>query len=147
MPSSRPMQPSDTKQRLDLGRLLRMQAMVTRAAQVEATYQAGQALVRAYLSPRDEMLKILEPDALAELRAECQRLFPDIEDPGGFSTTLPRVTSARLAAAAHEAQLKLRTLQGWIQGLIDELTFEQRLRVEAEAKAAQASRPPLGFHE
>jgi len=112
VPSSRPMQPSDTKQRLDLGRLLRMQAMVTRAAQVEATYQAGQALVRAYLSPRDEMLKILEPDALAELRAECQRLFPDIEDPGGFSTTLPRVTSARLAAAAHEAATQAQNASG-----------------------------------
>jgi hypothetical protein len=79
------MQPSNTTQNLDLGRLLRMQAMVTQAAQVEATYQAGGALARAYLSLREEMLRILEPDALADLREECLRLFPVIDEPPDYS--------------------------------------------------------------
>jgi hypothetical protein len=124
-----------------------MQAMVTQAAQVEATYQAGGALVRAYLSLRAEMRRILAPDALAELREEFERLFPLLEEPPPFSPgALPQTTAARLAEGAHEAQLGLRRLQGWIQGLIDELTLEERLRFEAEARVAQASHPQTGFH-
>jgi hypothetical protein len=141
------MEQSAATQALDLGRLLRMQAMVTQAAQVEATYQAGGALARAYLSLREEMLRVLEPDALVELRKECERLFPVIEEPPDYSHTLPRSTAAKLSTAANEAQLGLRKLQGWIQGLIDELTYEDRLRVEAEVRAAQASKPPMGFRQ
>ena len=141
------MQPSKTTQSLDLGRLLRMRAMVTAAAQTEATYQAGIALVKAYLNLRGEMLKILEPETLGQLREECARLFPHMEFPPPYSPTLPLDTSAKLADAAHQAQTNLRILQGWIQGLIDELTLEQKLRFEAEAKIAQASRPPTGFQQ
>lgn len=122
-----------------------LQAMVTAAAQTEATNQAGAALTLAYLRLRAEMLKILEPEALAELRVECERLFPHLEIPPPYSPAPSATTSAKLSAAAHEAQINLRRLQGWIQGLIDELTLQERLRLEAEAKAAQASRPQSGF--
>ena len=130
---------------LDLGKLLRMRAMVTQAAQVEATYHAGGALVRAYHGLRAEMFLILEPEALADLRAEFQRLFPSLGEPPMFSPALAVATQARLAEAASEAQLSMRKLQGWIQGLIDELTLDQRLRLEAEAKAKEAAMPRTGF--
>jgi hypothetical protein len=139
------MELSEPTGHLDLGRLLRMQAMVTQAAQIEVTYQSGKALARAYLSLRDEMLRILEDESLAGLRAECERLFPVIEDPPPFHPGMLQSTAAELSEAANEAQLGLRKLQGWIQGLIDELTLEQRLRFEAEARAAQGVRPPTGF--
>jgi hypothetical protein len=41
----------------------------------------------------------------------------------------------------------LRKLQGWIQGLIDELTLSERLRLDAEAKAALANKPATGFQQ
>ena len=135
---------SDATQGLALGRLLRMRAMVMEAAQIEATFHAGGALVRAYLGLRDEMLRILEPEALAELREEFERLFPVVREPRSISRSMPNLTRAQQAEAASEAQLSLRKLQGWIQGLIDELTFEERLRLEAEARVAQANRP-MGF--
>src|SRR5262245_4048774 len=123
-----------------------MQAMVTQAAQVEATSEAGGALTRAYLRLRGEMLRILASDGLEGLREEFTALFPTIEEPPDHRQQLPKSTSAQLsAAAAYEAQMGLRKLQGWIEGLIHELTYKDRLRVEAEVRAAQAGKPRTGF--
>ena len=139
MPFSMAMSTSANTQSLDLGRLLRMQAMVREAAQVEATYQAGGALTRAYLSLRSEMLLILEAPELAGLRSECERLFPLIEDPPRYAPALADETSARLAEAASEALIGLRRLQGWIQGLIDELTFHEATSHGSPAAGSTAS--------
>jgi hypothetical protein len=124
-------------QNLDLGKLLRMQAMVT-AAQVTATASAGQALVRAYMGLVAEMNLVLQGDGLEELREEFARLFTPIEE--------PHVMNERLnAVGAASALVKLRQLGGWIQGLIDERTFEQRLRIEAEEKAKLAEQARTEF--
>lgn len=80
MPFFKAMPTSDTTHSLDIGRLLRMQAMVTQAAEVEATRDASRALVHAYLSLRAEMLGITQSHGLEELQAECERLFPLIEE-------------------------------------------------------------------
>jgi hypothetical protein len=130
---------------LDFGRLLRVQSMVTEAAQTEATYKAAIGLVRAYNGLRDEIFSIVEAAGLQEMRAECLRLFPLLEYPHPFNPNFPIETSAGLEAAASEALLNLRKLGGWIKGLIDEMTFEQRLRIEAEEKAKLEARPPTGF--
>lgn len=137
--------PNTEAPELDLGRLLRMQATVMQAAQGEANYQAGEALTGAYVGLREEMQRVLEDAGLAELRVEFERLFPTLDVPRSYSPALPESTGAKLAAAANEAQLGLRKLHGWIQGLIDEQTLDERLRMEAEEKAKLASRPPTGF--
>ena len=141
------MQPSNTTQSLDLGRLLRVQAMVTESAQTEATYKAGTALVRTFMGLREEILLIMRGDELEPLRGECNRLFPPMGNPPPFDPATGAETTKYLEAAAGEALLNLRKLGGWIQGLINELTLERRLRLEAEAKVAQASRPPTGFQQ
>jgi hypothetical protein len=51
----------------------------------------------------------------------------------------------RLASAAEEAQMRLRLIGGWIQGLINELTLAERMRLEAEASAKFAAKPATGF--
>ena len=131
---------------LDLGKLLRVQAMVNEAAQVEATRDAAGALVRAYLGLRDEVLLSLQSADLKELRDEFDRLFPLLANPPPFNPNFDVVRShTQLAAAAEEAQLSLRRLGGWIQGLINELTLGERLRLEAETKAKLERRPPTGF--
>jgi hypothetical protein len=126
-----------TNDSLDLGRLLRVQAMVTEAAQTQATMNAAVALVRAYMGLRNEVLLITEAEDLKELRDECERLFPVLGEP-------PRVAH-QLDTGAAEALLNLRKLGGWIQGLINELTLEQRMRMEAEERAKLQDRPSTGF--
>jgi hypothetical protein len=130
---------------LDLGKLLRLRATVMKAAQVDATYEVGRALIQTYLRLRGEVMGILGSDDLADLRAECERLFPVYQEPPAVDpTTGDPIPPIAFASIAREAGLLLTTLEGWIQGLIEQLTFEQRMRIEAEAKAAHESRP-LGF--
>jgi hypothetical protein len=129
----------------DLGRLLRVRAMVIGAAQVEATEGAALALVRAYAGLREEMLHVLESEALGPLRDEFERLFTTMEEPEPFHPYRGAVGHAELASAASEAQVNLLKIQGWIQGLVDELTLEQRLRLEAEEKAKLESKFKPGF--
>jgi hypothetical protein len=134
------------KPSLDLGKLLRMQAAVMKAAQMEATYEAGQALVHAYMGLRAEMLALLLDNQLPDLGAECERLFQPMDEPANFNPVFdPERSRWALASAAKEAQTKLGMLSGWIQGLIDELTLEEKIVAEAEAKARLAVKPPLGF--
>src|SRR5579859_2078572 len=131
---------------LSLGRLLRMQAMVTQAAQVEAGRDSAAALVHAYSALRTEMLDVLDRDSLAELRGEFDRLFPEMEEPPPFNPNFDPVSShAKLAAAASQAQMGLRRLQGWIQGLIDEMTLSERMKLEAEARVKLENKPKPGF--
>jgi hypothetical protein len=130
---------------LDLGRLLRIHAMVMEAAQVEPTYQAGEALAGAYIGLREEMQRVVEDAGLANLRVEFDRLFPTVDAPPSYSPALPESTGAKLAVAANEAQLGLAKLHGWIQGLIDEQTLDERMRMDAEEKAKLEGRPPTGF--
>jgi len=120
----------------DLGRLLRVRAMVT-AAQVEATDKAGLALVRAYTGLVAEMNLVLS-EGTEELREEFARIFTPIQEPAPLNARM-------MAVQATEAFVKLRQIGGWIQGLIDELTLDERLRLEAEAKVKAENQPPTGF--
>ncbi len=130
---------------LDLGKLLRMQEMVTRAAQTEAVRDSAAALVHAYSGLRGEMLGVLAPDELRELREEFERLFQPLEEPEPFNLRFGESSHVRLASAAEEAQMLLRMVGGWVQGLINELTLEQKIRLEAEAKARLESKLSTGF--
>jgi hypothetical protein len=130
---------------VNIGRLLRVQAMVTEVAQTEATYKAAGALVRAYLSLRAEVILIMAAEELSDLRGEAMRLFPEIGEPAPFTSAGQPQSHEVLETAATEALSRLRQLGGWIQGLINELTLDQRLRLEAEAKAKLEAHPGTGF--
>jgi LmbE family N-acetylglucosaminyl deacetylase len=133
----------------NLGKLFRMHGMVSRAALMETASQAGGALARAYLGLRDEMLLSLDTEELTPLREEFERLFPvmEVPEPHDPHWDVQR-SGTRLMEAAMEAQLHLRRLEGWIQGLIDEMTLEQRLRLrmdaEEKAKAERKLKPGFG---
>lgn len=123
----------------NIGRLLRVQAMTARSAQVEATNAAATALVRAYNSLRAELLMIFDGDDLADFRAEIDRLFTEKEVPQP-SGLIAWAHDQIIAEAAIDAQVGLGLLQGWIQGLIDEATLDRRLRFEAEARVREETR-------
>lgn len=115
------------------------------AAQIEATHESVGALVKAYSSLRDEMLLLLKDAGLNDLCEEFARLFPVILMPAQEVIAAWPNTFLEAAARATEAQLGLRKMGGWIQGLIDEQTLEMRLRLEAEEKAKRESKPATGF--
>ena len=129
---------------LNLGKLLRVRNMVIASAQVEATHNAQLALYRAYQGLRTEMLVVLSGSEVSDLRDEFERLFPDLEEPREVVATMHH-TVTRAQEGAIEAQAGLRKMEGWIQGLIDEQTLEQRLRMDAEEKAKFESKRPTGF--
>src|SRR5688572_18650300 len=100
--------------------------MVNAAAQTEVARDSAAALVRAYMGLRGELLTSLESDETRELREEFERLFVPLEEPEPFETGHgERDRAARLAAAAADGRTRLGQLGGWIQGLIDELTFQE----------------------
>jgi len=130
---------------LDLGKLLRVDEMVTQAAQVEAVRDSAGALVHAYTGLRAEILTLLEDKPLRELREEFERLFQPLDEPARFSPALPLESQVRLASAAEEALMRIRLVGGWVKGLIRELTLAETMRLEAEAKARLAAKPQTGF--
>jgi hypothetical protein len=129
----------------DLGKLLRLDEMVTQAVQTEAVRDSAAALVHAYMALRAEMLTLLGSGAQEELRKEFERVFQPLDDPPKFSPVLAVESQVSLATAAEEALMRLRLVGGWIKGLIREATFEETMRAEAEAKARLAAKPPTGF--
>ena len=132
---------------LDLGKLLRLRGMVTAAALTEAAQHSAAALVRAYNGLVDELNAALAGNEAQDLRDEFRRLFPHIQDPGVYDPIAYEAASrrAKLESAAAEARTRLSQLGGWIQGLVDELTFDQRLQLQAEADARERAKPQVGF--
>jgi hypothetical protein len=125
---------------LDIGRLLRVRGMVSNATQAEANHLTGAALTRAYMGLRGELLLGLS----GALREEFERLFEPLEIPREFNPYAGD-NPAVFTQHATEALLSLRRLEGWIQGLIDQATLEQRMRIEAEEKAKWEAKQPPGF--
>jgi hypothetical protein len=130
---------------LGVGKLLRLQGMVTAAASTEAARDSAAALVHAYNGLQDELRASLESDETMDLAEEFDRLFPPLAEPGEFSPVLAVESHARLAAAAEEGRTRLVQMGGWIQGLIEEITLQERMRLEAEAKAREQAKPRTGF--
>ena len=88
---------------------------------------------------------MLKTAGLDELHSEAFRLFQPLESPAPFRQQWAVVDQVRLASTAEEALIRLRLLGGWIKGLIRELTLEQTMRLEAEAKARVAAKPLNGI--
>jgi hypothetical protein len=124
-----------TPPKLDLGKLLRLEEMVTQASLTQATIYSSEALVRAYETLRTEILDYLKGTEAQELHEEFERLFQPI---GGAD-------ELGYQEAAEEGLLRLRLIGGWIKGLIRKLTLTEQMRLDAEAKARFESKPPTGF--
>ncbi len=130
---------------LDLGKLLRLDEMVTQAAQTEAVRDSAAALVHAYAGLRHEVIEMLKAAGLTDLHNEAFALFRPLESPAPFSSMRGAEDHMRLASVAEEALMNIRLIGGWVKGLIRELTLEETMRLEAEAKARFAAKPPTGF--
>lgn len=124
----------------DLGQLLRLQGMIESAAtSVEPEGSSAPALTQAYARLRVQVRNLIgESDPSL---AEFDGAFPEIEvvelqilrDPADTM-----LHTMQHKPHATRAQVLLAQLAGWVSGLINDLTFEQRLRIDAEARAKQS---------
>lgn len=113
--------------------------MAEAAAATTVTRDAAHALHESYRRLRDQVSGLLAADEarLAEFTAAFPELSPNLPQAsaaGGGPHAAMVVASTRTAMAEHAALL-LRQLGGWLEGLVQEATFEQRMRLEAEATA------------
>jgi hypothetical protein len=109
----------------DVGRLIRLRSTIR--ATVEAaerhTGKSGALLVGAYQAARAELKDVAGED----LAGELDRVIPDHEF-GGKEAFQDRFDFGI-------AKVMLSRLAGWIDGLIEEAQYAQRLAAEAEAYA------------
>jgi hypothetical protein len=120
---------------MDLGQLLRLKGRVDAAATVtEPDGSAAPALTESYMRLREQILKMLDG---GDLSAEFNESFPEIEIVGSPGRHPRDVALAQMAHTvdARRAQTLLAQLAGWLDGLIQAETYEQRMRIEAEEKA------------
>lgn len=107
---------------------------------VEVDGHAAPALTESYTRLRG-MVRDLVAASDPSL-AEFDAAFPEIQVVAIPTAQSPHsvVTQAmRNHPHATKAQALLGQLAGWVSGVINELTFEQRLRMEAEARVRQGS--------
>lgn len=132
---------------LDLGELLRLRGMIESAASsVEADGNGAPALTESYSRLRGLTRDYVEAYGLNI--DEFDPAFPEVEVVEYPEHEHPRRLAARdrtYAPRAKQAQALLGQLGGWVSGLIEELTLEQRMRLEAEERVKQERRQPPGF--
>src|SRR4051794_3314463 len=121
---------------LDLMRIIRLRGA---SSALRESVQSAQHLDQAEAADRgadaliQSISKPLQDSDEPELVAEFQRLALGAED--------------RAATAPARALTKIAIVDGWLAGLIEGLTFKERMRVEAEAYAAARvkNERPVGF--
>jgi hypothetical protein len=130
----------------DLGQLLRLEEAIKAAAgtDTEPDGASAVALTESYMRLRGQVLKFVKG---SDLEAEFESTFPEIK-----ITERPPSDPFEVQAAiqegkfpARQAQSLLAQLAGWIGGIVREMTLEQQMRLDAEARAKQAAKQPPGF--
>lgn len=125
-----------------LPRLLRLHAMVVR------------------ITPGDDVtLSGPEAEGLAEayirLRDIAHKLAVDLEVDSDFDAELPAHQLPRIGpgprgvlemgVAANKAATLLKSLVGWVEGMVQAVALDQRITVEQLQAAREAARQPVGF--
>jgi hypothetical protein len=108
---------------------------------LEPSPASAHALTHGYLNLRTQILDAVRGSSL---EAEFILSFPEFTpaDPPDMRAAgnLGRQQHADIDAFGRRAKMLLGQLAGWLQGLIDEQTLEQRLKFEAEARIAHEQR-------
>lgn len=119
-----------------VGPLLRLKALADAAAATQPSFTSSSALVQSYERLRDQVREFLADDT--ERLREFENAFRPI---GAASSSAERGPARQAqatttsAARAEQAALLLRQIGGWLDGLVQELTYDERIRLEAEEVA------------
>ena len=104
---------------------------------------AAPGLTASYMRLRAQVAELVAGTRLAD---EFASSFPEIEViEGQVHPNAARHLAFGAGPVAKEAQGLLRQLAGWIEGLVAEQTFEQRIQAEAAERVRQEKKPPTGF--
>lgn len=122
---------------LDPRRIIRVRAAV--AAATEDSSPSTSVLMDLYTTSRNQILEMLEDDELVD---EFSSLLPGWTDAPG--SDLGRAIGAS-GVTAHAARLRLRTLVGWLDGLIESLRYDAQIAANAEAYAREVVRSERGI--
>jgi hypothetical protein len=127
-----------------LPRLLRLRGMVARSVPgdaTELTYKDAGALADAYIRLREPVRKFavdLGVDA-TEFDAELPQLAMP-RDPIATRTVM-----LKLGSDASRAAALLRSLAGYVEGLIEAVVLEEKITTAQVEAAREAARQPPGF--
>jgi hypothetical protein len=117
--------------------MLRLKKMAEAAAATEPSRNSANALRESYGRLRAQVAELLQGSPEG---TEFERVFPEPpsaggDQRGGFGPAAASAATASRIDAAERFALLLRQMGGWLDGLIDEATFDQRMLYEAEASA------------
>jgi hypothetical protein len=120
--------------------------MVESAAAGEANGYSAPAFTQSYVRLRGQVAQLVTGTSLEE---EFAGAFPEIEQveipKGRNDPAVLSMQKSALAPQAHRAQALIGQLGGWLTGLIDEQTLQQRIEAEAAVRIKQERRQPPGF--
>jgi hypothetical protein len=130
---------------LELGRLLRVKAMIDASVDESNPGDSVHASAEAYVRLHAEISGMVDD---TELHDEFDRLFPDevlpLDHAEELGMSLSPQGAVRAGSEGRRAQTHLRQLAGWVQGLIEEQLLERRIVAEAEANAKEQAKQ-VGF--
>jgi hypothetical protein len=123
---------------------LRLKSTLDAAATLEPDDGAAAGLTESYNRLRQQALAVVDSAGLP--LDEFESLFPVIEVER-MPTSLDAAAwqSAKFESAAKRANLLLRQMAGWFDGVVQTLTLERRLELEAKERVAREAKPPTGF--
>jgi hypothetical protein len=116
---------------LDPQRIIRIRSTIEAAAdKTTATF----ALIELYTATRNQLLAMLEGDLVTEFEG----LFPTWHRRGGMLAGSLGITSS-------EARTRLRSLVGWLNGLVQGMQYEAQITANAEAYARERVKAERGI--
>lgn len=123
---------------------MRLRGMVARSVpgpETKVTYQDAAGLANAYIRLRESVRAVATE--LGVDGAEFEAELPYGKTPRAPYTD-PRVM-LELASEASQAAALLRSLAGYVEGLIEAVVLDQQISMEQVQAAREAARQPPGF--
>lgn len=114
---------------IDINRILRLRSTIDAGASSNSTT----ALIELYRTAREQVLAMLE----GELRTEFEELFPGWDARWGGGQVL--------GVTMGEARGRLRSIVGWLDGLIEGARYQGQLKANAEAYARERIKADRGI--
>lgn len=127
-----------------LPRLLRLRGMVARSVPSDGaklTFEDAAGLADAYIRLREPVRTFAI--GLGIEGTEFDAELPELDRPGD-PYTRPELLM-KLASEAKHAAVRLRSLAGYVEGLIEAVVLEEQITMEQVQAAREAARQPPGF--
>lgn len=127
-----------------LPRLLRLRGMVARSVPADGaklSYQDAAGLADAYIRLREPVRKFAIDLGVDQTEFDAE--LPELDRPREPHTSPDLLM--KLGSEASHAASRLRSLAGYVEGLIEAVVLDERITMEQIDAARAAARQPPGF--